>query len=46
VPSHHPEGWDRSHKEAANSMRDRAVLVARIVISILFAAGLSFEYLR
>jgi len=27
-------------------MRDRAVLVALIVISILFAAGLSFEYLR
>jgi len=27
-------------------MPDRAVLVALIVISILFAAGLSFEYLR
>jgi len=27
-------------------MPDRAVLVARIVISILFAAGLSYEYLR
>jgi len=27
-------------------MRDRAVLIALIVISILFAAGLSFEYLQ